>query len=678
MRALTAGLIFVNATTVTGLLIGLAGRGLSPLIAGLSILVGLIFAAAAGLATVDPAATVDPPPATQRYARVWFWALAAVFAMFAFRSFCWLIYNQGAELKIQSPNNLGDLALHITYIRSFASGVAFWPDNPIFVASKLRYPAGTDLFNALLALVNVDLIRGLVWVGLLGSLATFYMLWRWGREFAIAGFLFNGGVIGFQLLTDLQFQDYQGAPDITWKSIPLAMFVTQRGWLYAIPAGLLLLWHWREKFYGSGIVGDAVSVSGKPAASPTGNRGPLGFAVELALYASLPLFHVHTFLALSMVLVFLFLGGDANMRRHILLLVGAALIPATFFVWLVSDNFHASGILKWDPGWVLNDPTLARSSWLNFWFVNFGILMPLVLALFAFCAWNTWRSGMKLKLELFAFVGLTTFGLCIWRLWESGWHVSTAFFAICSAALSAWCIWRASDTEFISNEKAPEDLTMLMAAAGIFVFGMLFKVAPWEWDNLKIMIWGYFIALPFLWTHLISKWPEPLRVAVCIALFGSGFVSLFGGLAASREGFGLANRGEVDGVGVAVALIPPEARIAAYPTYNHPLLLQGRKVVMGYPGHLWTQGFDYAKVENALKSLMTGQGDWRKTARGLGVRYLFWGREEKQNYPSSPRPWQATAPIVAAGDWGAIYDLEALEPSAPRTLGSKSPSPGKQ
>ena len=98
------------------------------------------------------------------------------------RSFCWLIYIDGGDLKIQSPNNLGDLALHITYIRNFANGVALWPDNPIFVASKLRYPAGTDVFNAVLTLLGVDLIRGLVWAGLLGSVATFYALWRWGRR----------------------------------------------------------------------------------------------------------------------------------------------------------------------------------------------------------------------------------------------------------------------------------------------------------------------------------------------------------------------------------------------------------------------------------------------------------------------------------------------------------------
>src|SRR5262249_49833954 len=188
-------------------------------------------------------------PALMRYRRFWFWAMAVCFAAFAIRSFCWLFYIDGSDYKIQSPNNLGDLSLHLTLIKNFANGVPIWPDSPIYVFSKLRYPAGIDLFNGLLSLVHVDLIIGLVWVGLLSSLAIFYGFYRWGGTFAIAGFLFNGGIAGFQFFKTFQFLDYQGTAadiahrQIAWKSIVLSMLVTQRGWLYAIPAGLVLLWH---------------------------------------------------------------------------------------------------------------------------------------------------------------------------------------------------------------------------------------------------------------------------------------------------------------------------------------------------------------------------------------------------------------------------------------------------
>src|SRR5215471_17516248 len=200
------------------------------------------------------------PPALTRYRRFWFWAVAVCFAAFAVRSFCWLLYIDSSELKIQSPNNLGDLSLHLTLIKNFANGVALWPDSPIFVFSKLRYPAGIDLFNALLSLVHIDLLTGLVWVGLLASIAIFYGFYRWGGTFAVAGFLFNGGIAGFQFFRTFKFLDYQGTAadiahrSIAWKSIALSMLVTQRGWLYAIPAGLVLLWHWRQKFFSQSSV----------------------------------------------------------------------------------------------------------------------------------------------------------------------------------------------------------------------------------------------------------------------------------------------------------------------------------------------------------------------------------------------------------------------------------------
>ena len=535
--------------------------------------------------------------------RALFWVVAGIFALFAVRSFCWLLYNDGGQLMIQSPNNLGDLSLHITYIRDFANGSPLWPLNPIYPTGHLRYPAGVDLFNALLLLLHVELIPGLVWVGLLASLATFYALFRWGGLFTVAGFLFNGGVVGLQFFAVLinqhtaHFVDFQGDKSIAWKSLPLSMFVTQRGLLYAIPAGLLLLWQWRYRYFR------------RPDAPP-----PLPYWVELSLYASLPLFHVHTFLALSVVLLSLFGAGRPNMRGQLVTLVAGALIPATFFIWLITDHFKARSMMAWHPGWVLADPTFGRSTFLAFWWDNFGILVPLILILY---------------------------GVCVMRAWKA---------------------------QFNAEGQVPEDLAFLSPAAIIIILGLFVKLAPWEWDNLKIMIWAYFIILAFLWSHLIRDQSLALRIILCLFLFCSGFVSLFGGLAVGRPGFTLASRAEVDGVGDATMHMPAQARFAAYPTYNHPLLLQGRNVVLGYGGHLWTQGFtDGGAINDRLTSLMLGENNWAQTARDLGVRYIFWGREETENYERknetvSAKPWEHLLQPVANGGWGAIYDLAQLKP----------------
>lgn len=615
MKALSSGLIFVNAATVCAVLLGMAAGGLRSWIALFCMIVG---AAAAGVAWIqtstaestallEDAATVANSP-RRPYRRVWFWLVAACFGFFAFRSFCWLLFIDGNQLKVQSPNNLGDLSLHITYIKNFASGVPLWPDNPIHVFSKVRYPAGTDIFNALLLLSGIDLTRGLIWAALIGSLATFYALYRWGGVFTVAGFLFNGGLEGFYVFQSLKFIDYQGDKSVGWKSLPLSMLVTQRGLFYALPAGLLLLYQWRAKYF---VVagGDDPGQAGlaKQAQENRPHRGrlqPLPFWVELMLYATMPLFHLHTFMALSIVAAFFFVVGDKTMRKQLATLVGAAFLPATFFVWSITDHFQARSLMKWQPGWVQTAGDFA-SPFFKFWLWNFGIFIPLVLALIA---------------------------LCIWRV-------------------------RRSNEGF--NFKSHPALAFIAPAAVIFLLACLVKTAPWEWDNIKLIIWAYLIVLPFLWTDLIARWPMVVRVGICAALFTSGFVSLFGGLAENRTGHDIAERAELDAIGSAVRKLPVEARFAAFPTYNHPLLLQGRKVVLGYPGHLWTQGFDYSAIEKQLTSLMQGSPGWREQARQLRVRYLFWGREEKAHYATSTRPWEREARLIATGKWGAIYDLDA-------------------
>jgi hypothetical protein len=703
MKWLSAGLTFVNLSVVCGLLLGMVGRGLTQTSALLALISGAAFAVAAYLGTPDgavrekaannPAVEQKPrkssirtdssrgelsalesvPHASSsspimRYRHVWFWAVAICFALFAARSFCWLLYIDGSELKIQSPNNLGDLSLHITLIRNFANGAALWPDNPIYVFSKLRYPAGIDLFNALLCLVHVDLMRGLVWTGLIASLATFYAFFRWGGTFGVAGFLFNGGIAGLQFFITLKFLDYQGGNTIAWKSIALSMFVTQRGWLYAIPAALVLLWHWREKFFRDGTVAGVDDPGESTAVNARGySKGPLPFWVELSLYASMPLFHVHTFLALTIVLLFALLferpselkfivniarnkgiGGigrlilrpvmwpeifrDTPIRRHASALLAAALAPATFFVWLITDHFHAASMIKWHPGWV-QDSADFGAPFFRIGPVNFGTDVPFLWT-FAQKTWNGfiapffqfWLTNFGLWVPL----ALALVGLCGWRAWRAGWR------------------W---------GNRPPADIAFVWPAVAIFTLGYFVQTTPWDWDNLKLMIWGYFLILPFLWSDLIARWAIPERAATCLALFGSGFITLLGGLTVGHPGFGITDRARLDGVGAAVRPLPVEARFAAYPTYNHPLLLQGRKVVLGYPGHLWTEGFDYSAANNQLTALMRGAANWREAAQALRVRYIFWGRDETANYQGSSRPWETTAQRIASGDWGAIYDL---------------------
>ena len=135
MKWLSGGLTFVNFTTLCGLLLGMVASGLGKGTAILSVFLGVAIAIWAGVTTRDPerleaSGEKDTNGAQRSYKGIWLWLVGVCFLMFAIRSFCWLLYIDSDQLKIQSPNNLGDLALHITYIRNFASGVALWPRIP--------------------------------------------------------------------------------------------------------------------------------------------------------------------------------------------------------------------------------------------------------------------------------------------------------------------------------------------------------------------------------------------------------------------------------------------------------------------------------------------------------------------------------------------------------------------
>ena len=282
----------------------------------------------------------------------------------------------------------------------------------------------------------------------------------------------------------------------------------------------------------------------------------------------MPLFHVHTFIALTIVLLVALLFdrlawpkifSEAPIRRHVITLFSAALIPATFFVWLVTDQFHAKSMVKWHPGWVQDSADFGAPFFRMGGAANFGSATA-----FGSLLQKTWNGVIAPFFQFW----LTNFGLWI----------------LLALALVALCGWRAWKAGWRWGKKPPADIVFVLSAVVIFAIGYFVQTAPWDWDNLKLMVWGYFLILPFLWSDLIGRWAFPERAVTCIALFASGFVTLLGGLAAGHPGFGLIDRARLDAIGNAVRPLPVEARFAAYPTYNHPLLLQGRKVVLGYPG----------------------------------------------------------------------------------------------
>lgn len=563
MKPLSAALSALVAATLAALTGGWLAGGLSRTAAIAAIVMGLLIGILAWITT---------PASQTRKPGFWDWVMITIFALVSLRAFVWLIYPAGDSLLILSPNNLGDISLHIGLIRYLASGVPFWPESLILTGVPLTYPIGADLINAVGEVLGLDTFRGLIIAGLIGSALTAAALWMWGRAFAMAAFLFNGGLAGFVFFRTFVIDDFQ--TELVWKSLFLSMFVTQRGLLIAIPAGLLLLCAWRDRYFRA-----------HPSLPPW---------VEWLLYASMPLFNIHAFLFLSLVLLGLFLFRPGQ-RASVFKLVAASVVPASVLVALITGYFSATSAMRWLPGWMMEKEGL-RVLW-----YDFGISLPLIAI------------------------------LCV----------------------------------AVVRQKDEEARFFAWGSAAVFLLGSLVVFAVWPWDNLKLVIWSWLVVAPYLWTNLLSHIHWLGRSALCFVLFFSGAISLIGGLDA-RHGYFLARKSELAAWKMATGDLPPTARFAITPDYNHPLILLGRKVVCGYDGHLWSHGLPYEKKYATLTAALTGQTTWAEANALLQADWL--ARRSFDPIVTGSTPTADSSGI------GMLYDLSPyLKPSPDNQSGQPRP-----
>jgi len=571
---LTGGLVSASLAILVAAVFASASGALHAWVAVLSLVSGAVVGVVAGRRTV--AAWADPRmagPGTSGAASLIervgnlttleFLALAA-FAVVSLRQFGWLLFERGGTLETLLPYNYGDLPLHWTYVQYLARGAPFWPENPIVVGERLRYPFGVDLFTALFVVLGVGMRILLPALGLAGAALSAVALRRWGGALAVAGFLFSGGLVGFQLLWTGELVDYQAA--VAWKNLFLALFVPQRGLLLALPVGLLLLWSWRRRLL----------------------RGEVGLPawVEGALWGTLPLVHLHTFLLVSVVYATWAIGGRRLGEAWTSL--AWAFAPATWAVWQVTDGFRVASLVGWKLGW-----TIGGDNPVVFLLVNFGFFLPLALA----------------------------------------------------ALVLAW------------RGRRREELLVL--APALVMLGLLFvlRLAPWEWDNTKVMLWCYLLTLPPI-AALVLPWLGRFGAAVAVSgLLFSGALSVTAASLGRGPRLDVLIIREYEGVCEALASWPPTERVAVAPTFNHPVALCGHPVVVGYGGHLWSHGIDASRAQRALEAVMRGEPDWREEARAVDARLLFWGRREKAAFSNSTRPWETGRPPLASGPWGALYEL---------------------
>jgi len=500
------------------------------------------------------------------------------------------LFETAEGLSIGNVNNLGDLPYHLQITASFAYGANFPPQNPVFAGSGFSYHYAADFLAAMFVAAGATLREAMLIVTLVLGAGLLALVHRWTRDLtgsAIAARLaplllaFGGGLGWLFLLQEARVGEQGLLAAFTASD---ARYTIQNDGIlrFGNPVTTLLIPQ-RGLLLGMGLAVIVFTLIwhhlDEPAAGPPGagrTRAPWRslvahprMLVAGVLTGLLPLVHIHTF---AVVLGTAFLLGVAFRQWR----------DGRWRAWLAyvaSAGFVALPLLAWTArgsqaglasffGLELGwDHGASNPLW--FWFVNTGAFIPLLVLAFA---WRGDRPLLSAKLVLYALPFLAWF--------------------------------------FVPN---------------------VFRLAPWIWDNIKVLVYWWLGSVPLVALVLARLWEgRPTVKAGAVAL--AVVLMAAGALDVARATVGPGYQ-EFDNDGIAFAEMirertAPGAVILTAPTYNTPVFLTGRRVFMGYAGFLWANGLPYQEREQDLRAIYAGGPDAEDTGRRYGISYIVVGPQE--------------------------------------------------
>ena len=535
-----------------------------------------------------------------RWAFIYFFFYAAVLISM------WLIFDRALLEKPEGIytgvlNNYGDLPFHLSVITRFAYGQNFPPEDPTFAGARFTYPFLTDFVSAIFVRMGATLRQSLfienwiIGVALVGVLHRFGLQLLRNRTAAILVpvlVILNGGFGWWMLFADVNKSDagvfqvlmhishsYTILPDVAegwrWGNAVTSLLVTQRGFLLGIPLAVMVITQWwaATRETETRREGDAAK---KPTKKDQKKSAKEASSLRVAVSPRLRVSY-------RMLAAGCIAGLLPLVHAHsFIAIMGVAPILALI------------NIRKW-------------REWLLFLTVASIIAGPQML-------WSTHGSAVSTR----AFIG-----------WEFGWghgEESILWFWLKNTGvfiplLIAALLWK-TDRYLVSRKL----LFFYLPFTICFIVPNVVKLAPWIWDNIKILFYWWIASAPIVALLLARLWEGPTTHRLCAAVL-LVMLTLAGGL----DVFALLTRQgeyqEFDRDGVSFAEIvkqqtPPRATILHAPIHNTPIFLTGRRSVMGYPGHIWTHGIDPGPREAEIKKIYAGTPEAPALLTKYGVDYV--------------------------------------------------------
>jgi len=508
-------------------------------------------------------------------------------------------------------NNFGDLPFHLSVISSFAYGNNFPPDDPTYAGVRFTYPFLTDFVSAIFVRCGANLRQSMFIENFVVALAFVGLLHRWALEMLrdkIAAamtpvlVLLSGG-FGWVLLWKQATEKSQDGlagilqnlppsftviPDTTWRwgNAVSTLLIPQRGFLLGLPLAVIVFTQWWLATSDTttdaemGRHGDAAKErkqeKGRKSKKQTSRKrgsdlrvpaSPLlpvpsfhRMAAAGVVAGLLPLVHAHSFVVVMVVGACLALLQQ-RWRDWVAFFVVASLIALPQMWWSTHNSAVDAGkFFDWQFGW---DHGQESAVW--FWFKNTGLFIPLTVAAIL------WRSKNRPLVSRRLLVFFLPFTLC-------------------------------------------------------FIIPNVLKMAPWIWDNIKVLFYWWLASTPLVALLLARLWRQGgLKKAIAVALFTC--VTLAGALdvAAIVLRSGRYDVFNAEGIRFAELIkqeTAPRAIVIHAPVHNHPVFLTGRRSLMGYPGHVWTHGLEFAQRESEIKRVYAGAPEAAAILRKYAVAYV--------------------------------------------------------
>ncbi len=548
-------------------------------------------------------------------------------------------------------NNLGDLPLHLQIINSFAQGHNLPPQDPTYAGVRFAYPFLVDFLAAMLVRAGTGII-GAIWLQnmlmgltLVGSLHYFTLLITGNRR---AGFIapllviFSGGLGWWLLFSDAGPADgffsllgnlphdytILSEPNslLRWGNSLTTLFVPQRSILFGLPLAIFVFCQW----WIAVAQKDPASNSAAASAEQTKTSTPPSKRVTSKAERKAGRNKVaQTAAAIPEPPTF-------SRNRMIIAGVAAGLLPLvhahTFLVVMASAVCLA----------------LVFRSALKDWLLFFAVAIPLSLPALLWLA-NT--GGVNAR----SYLG-----------WQPGWDHGThnilwfwlANTGLFIPVLLAALLWQRGELAL------PRRLLKFYTPfAFCFIIPNLVKLAPWVWDNIKVLFLWYLASTPLVALFLARLWAKKSfwRWLAPVALAS---MLLAGGLDVLRVVSAVTEYQEFDPSGIAVAKnisaqAAPNAAVLHAPTYNSPVFLTGRRSLLGYPGWMWSRGLDYSQRNADIQRIYSGGPDAPALLRRYGIDYVLIGPTELASFGINAQFWSQYTVQAQAGP----YRLYRINPT---------------